>query len=154
MDAGPQQAIDKSVRTFGLSDTARLALQTRVHGPRPEGATFLAQFATKLGMNTQLCTSTLGPIELWAFNTTAEDARIRNALYKRIGSSETRKLLAMLYPGGSAAKVVEQRLSKRKETGQRVDDQAASSVIDEIIEEIMRVYEGTVLGPDQIPLQT
>lgn len=144
MDAGPQQAIDKSVKTFGLSDTARLALGSRVHGPRPEGATFLAQFATKLGMNTQLCTSTLGPIELWAFNTTAEDARIRNALYKKIGPSETRKLLAMLYPSGSAAKIVEQRLAKRKEAGQTVDDAASTSVIDEIIEEIMHVYEGTV----------
>ena len=153
MDAGPQQAIDKSVKTFGLSETAKLALSTRVHGPRPEGATFLAQFATKLGMNTQLCTSTLGPIELWAFNTTAEDARIRNALYKRIGPGETRKLLSMLYPSGSAAKIVEQRLAKRKEAGEKVDDAAAMSVIEELIEEIMRVYEGTASGAGSITLQ-
>lgn len=154
MDAGPQQAIDKSVKTFGLSDTARLALASRVHGPRPEGATFLAQFATKLGMNTQLCTSTLGPIELWAFNTTAEDARIRNALYQKIGSSETRKLLAMLYPSGSAAKVVEQRLAKRKEAGHAIDETASMSVIDEIIEEIMHVYAGTSPMAEQMPLQS
>lgn len=153
MDAGPQQAIDKSVKTFGLSDTAKLALSTRVHGPRAEGATFLAQFATKLGMNTQLCTSTLGPIELWAFNTTAEDARIRNALYKKIGANETRKLLAVLYPGGSAAKVVEQRLAKRKETGQKIDETAASSVLDELIEEILQVYEGTSSTSGGISLQ-
>lgn len=144
MDAGPQQAIDKSVKTFGLSDTARIALATRVHGPRAEGATFLAQFATKLGMNTQLCTSTLGPIELWAFNTTAEDARIRNALYRKIGATETRKLLAVLYPSGSAAKVVEQRLAKRKESGQKIDDEVSKSVIDELIDEILKVYEGNL----------
>ena len=36
-------------------------------------------------MNTQLLTSTLGPIELWAFSTTAEDARLRNNLYKELG---------------------------------------------------------------------
>lgn len=142
MDAGPQQAIDKSVKTFGLSDTARIALATRVHGPRAEGATFLAQFATKLGMNTQLCTSTLGPIELWAFNTTAEDARIRNALYRKIGATETRKLLAVLYPSGSAAKVVEQRLAKRKESGEKIDEGVSKSVIDELIDEILKVYEG------------
>jgi len=153
MDAGPQQAIDKSVKTFGLSETAKIALATRVHGPRAEGATFLAQFATKLGMNTQLCTSTLGPIELWAFNTTAEDARIRNALYKKIGANETRKLLAMLYPGGSAAKVVEERLSKRKEGGQKIDENAANGVIDELIEEILKIYEGTSSGASQISLQ-
>lgn len=143
MDAGPQQAIDKSVKTFGLSDTARYALANRVHGPRAEGATFLAQFATKLGMNTQLCTSTLGPIELWAFNTTAEDARIRNALYKKIGSGETRKLLAMLYPGGSAAHVVEQRLGKMKEENEKLEEDAGNSVIDELIEEILQVYESS-----------
>lgn len=152
MDAGPQQAIDKSVKTFGLSDTAKLALATRVHGPRAEGATFLAQFATKLGMNTQLCTSTLGPIELWAFNTTAEDARIRNSLYKKIGAAETRKLLAMLYPGGSAAKVVEQRLAKRKEAGQKLDDKASDSVIDELINEILQIYEGSATQP--MPTET
>lgn len=143
MDAGPQQAIDKSTKTFGLTDTAKYALTHRVHGPRAEGATFLAQFATKLGMNTQLCTSTLGPIELWAFNTTAEDARIRNALYKKIGAVETRKLLAMLYPGGSAAHIVEQRLGKHKEQGEEVDDDTSKSVIDELVEEILQVYEGT-----------
>ncbi len=142
MDAGPKQAVQKSVRTFGLSPTAELALTHRVHGPRAEGATFLAQFATKLGMNTQLCTSTLGPIELWAFNTTAEDARIRNELYKRIGAKETRKILAMLYPSGSAAKVVEQRLGAIKESGDKITDEVSDSVIDEIVNEIMDVYEG------------
>eukprot|EP01126_Amoeba_proteus_P032244 TRINITY_DN31479_c0_g1_i1.p1 TRINITY_DN31479_c0_g1~~TRINITY_DN31479_c0_g1_i1.p1 ORF type:complete len:256 (-),score=23.82 TRINITY_DN31479_c0_g1_i1:106-873(-) len=47
MDAGPKQAVDKSTQVFGLSDTARLALETRVHGPKLGGATFIAQFATK-----------------------------------------------------------------------------------------------------------
>jgi len=153
MDAGPQQAVEKSVKTFGLSDTARLALTTRVHGPRAEGATFLAQFATKLGMNIQLCTSTLGPIELWAFNTTAEDARIRNALYTKIGAAETRKLLSMLYPSGSAAKIVEQRLSKRKESGEKIDDKVALSVIEELIQEILHIYEGTTVNPQGVSLQ-
>lgn len=143
MDAGPQQAIDKSTKTFGLSETAKYALTHRVHGPRAEGATFLAQFATKLGMNTQLCTSTLGPIELWAFNTTAEDARIRNALYKKIGAGETRKLLSMLYPGGSAAHIVEQRLSQRKEAGEKLDEDASLGVIDQLVDEILQVYEST-----------
>jgi intracellular multiplication protein IcmB len=145
MDAGPKQAVDKSVKTFGLSETAQLALTNRVHGPRPEGATFLAQFATKFGMNTQLCTSTLGPIELWAFNTTAEDSRIRNALYKRIGAAETRKLLATLYPAGSAANVVEHRLSQRKDTKGQFSEEEASSVINELIEEIMTAYNAS--GP-------
>lgn len=147
MDAGPKQAVDQSVRTFGLSDTARLALINRVHGPRPEGATFLAQFATKFGINTQLCTSTLGPIELWSFNTSADDARIRNALYREIGASETRRILAMLYPTGSASRVIEQRMTQAKETGSLVGDEAESNVIKDIINEILEVYKNSQTQP-------
>lgn len=139
MDAGPKQAVDKSVTTFGLSSTARLALTNRVHGPRAEGATFLAQFATKFGINTQLCTSTLGPIELWAFNTTAEDTRIRNALYQRIGASEARTALAMLYPSGSATKVIEQRMAQAKSHGQSDDE--VDNIIQNMIDEIVQVYQ-------------
>ncbi len=68
--AGPEQTVRKIAEIFGLSHTAEIALKTRVHGPREDGATFLAQFATKAGLNTQLLTATLGPVELWSLNTT------------------------------------------------------------------------------------
>lgn len=141
MDAGPKQAIERSTKVFGLSDTARLALETRVHGPRLGGATFLAQFATKQGVNTQLITSTIGPIELWAFNTTAEDARIRNALYEKIGASETRKFLAMMYPNGSAAKVVEERMSMLKDKSGLITEEKSESIVEELIKEIYELYK-------------
>ena len=76
-----------------------------MHGPREGGGTFLAQFATKTGINTQLLTLTLGPIELWAFSTTAEDANLRNQLYKKIGPNNARKVLARIFPGGTATKI-------------------------------------------------
>lgn len=141
MDAGPKQAIERSTKVFGLSETARLALETRVHGPRAGGATFLAQFATKQGVNTQLITSTIGPIELWAFNTTAEDARIRNALYERIGAAEARRFLAMMYPSGSAAKVVEERMNMLKDKSGLISEDRAQSVVQELIEEIHDLYK-------------
>jgi intracellular multiplication protein IcmB len=144
MDAGPKQAIERSTKVFGLSDTARLALETRVHGPRPGGATFLAQFSTKQGVNTQLITSTIGPIELWAFNTTAEDARIRNSLYEKIGASETRKFLAKMYPSGSAARVVEERMSLLKEKTGLISEDRSQSVIEELINEIYELYKKSV----------
>lgn len=140
MDAGPKQAVEKSTQVFGLSDTARLALETRVHGPRAGGATMLAQFATKDGTNTQLITSTIGPIELWAFNTTSVDTKIRNALYKRIGANEARKVLATIYPSGSAAKVVEDRLNQAKTTESLITEEKANSIIDEIVEETVAIY--------------
>src|SRR5262249_40874066 len=111
MDAGPEQAVQKTTTVFGLSPTAQSALRSRVHGPREGGATFLAQFATKRGMNTQLLTLTLGPIELWAFSTTLEDAQVRNKLYRKLKPSEARRLLATLFPSGSAVKLIEDRIA-------------------------------------------
>lgn len=144
MDAGPKQAIERSTKVFGLSDTARLALETRVHGPRAGGATFLAQFATKQGVNTQLLTSTIGPIELWAFNTTSIDTRIRNALYERIGAVETRRFLAMMYPSGSAAQVVEDRMNVLKDKSGLISEEQTKSVLENLIHEILDLYNKNV----------
>jgi intracellular multiplication protein IcmB len=151
LDAGPKTAIEKSVATFGLSPTDELALATRVHGPRAGGATLLAQFATKVGIYTQLCTLTLGPIELWAFNTTAEDAFIRNALYAKIGPKKTRLLLAKIYPSGSAASTVFERLEKRKNaptnSGLISDpEKERGSILDEMVNELLEIYRKDLIS--------
>lgn len=145
MDAGPEQAIKRSSEIFGLSDTARTALKTRVHGPREGGATFLAQFATKGGINTQLLTSTLGPVELWAFSTTAEDAHIRNKLYQKISPAEARRVLANLFPTGSIKSLVEARLALIKEQGGVIEEANELGIIDQLIEEILQAYS---VNPD------
>lgn len=140
MDAGPEQAIKRSTEIFGLSETARVALKTRVHGPREGGATFLAQFATKSGINTQLLTSTLGPVELWAFSTTAEDARVRNKLYQKVGPAEARRILANLFPSGSIKALVEQRLAVIKEQGGLIEEASNLGIVDQLVEEILHAY--------------
>ncbi len=140
MDAGPSQAVEKTVKIFGLSDTAKTALRTRVHGPRQGGATFLAQFATKSGINVQLLTLTLGPIELWAFSTTAEDAQVRNELYKHLGPAEARRLLANLFPSGSVGKVLEERLSEMREDEGLISEEKKLGVVDGLIDDILKAY--------------
>jgi len=140
MDAGPEQAIKRSTEIFGLSETARVALKTRVHGPREGGATFLAQFATKQGMNTQLLTNTLGPIELWAFSTTAEDARLRNKLYTKLGPKEARRVLANLFPSGSVKNLIEARLAVLKESQGMIEEGSNLSIADQLLEEILDAY--------------
>lgn len=140
MDAGPSQSIEKSTKIFGLSATAQTALRTRVHGPREGGATFLAQFATKLGINTQLLTCTLGPIELWAFSTTVEDTLIRNQLYKRLGPAEARRVLATLFPSGSIAKLVEQRLNAMKQEQGLIAEVSNMGIVDQMVEQILTEY--------------
>ena len=142
MDAGPEQAVQKSSEVFGLSETARVALRTRVHGPREGGATFLAQYATKGGSNMQLLTLTLGPIELWAFSTTAEDAKLRNGLYQHLGPQEARQLLARLFPGGSAMKWIERRIERLKEEGEgHIEELDESGVVDELLKLILSEYK-------------
>ena len=140
MDAGPAQAIRKTTEVFGLSDTAQLALKQRVHGPREGGGTFLAQFATKRGTNTQLLTNTIGPVELWAFSTTVEDARIRDKLYHHLGPKEARRVLANLFPSGSLAKVVEDRMARLKEETGMIEESASLSVTDQLLNDILQAY--------------
>jgi len=140
MDAGPEQSIRKATAVFGLSETAQYVLRNFVHGPRAGGATFLAQFATKDGMYTQLLTSTLGSIELWAFTTTAEDSIIRDKLYRQLGPVETRRVLASIFPSGSATKYIENRLFALKEKGSLIDEEVKLGVIDKMIKEILVEY--------------
>ena len=140
MDAGPEQAIKRSTEIFGLSETARVALKTRVHGPREGGATFLAQFSTKYGMNTQLLTNTLGPIELWAFSTTADDARLRNKLYAKLGPKEARRVLANLFGSGSVKSLIEARLTTLKEQQGVIEEGSMLSIGDQLLAEILDAY--------------
>lgn len=144
MDAGPEQAVRKTAKVFGLGKTAELALKNRVHGPREGGSTFLAQFATKAGKNTQLLTATLGPVELWALNTNAEDVYIRNHLYRKIGSKAARFILATLYPSGSAMKALEDRYAQFKEEGRLIDDDAKQSALQGLINEIISEHHRRV----------
>jgi intracellular multiplication protein IcmB len=140
MDAGPSQAIEKTSEIFGLSETAKVALRTRVHGPRLGGATFLAQFATKSGVNVQLLTLTLGPVELWAFSTTAEDASVRNHLYRHLGPGEARRVLAAIFPNGTVTKEIEARLASMKEKGGLIEDEERQGVIAQLVNDILDAY--------------
>lgn len=140
MEAGPEQAVRKTAKVFGLSETAQQVLKSRVHGPREGGSTFLAQFSTKDGNTTQLLTSTLGPIELWALNTTAEDVNLRNRLYKQIGPKEARRLLATRFPTGSAAKYLEETLAQYKESSGFIDEDAKEGAIGELIEVLLKEH--------------
>lgn len=140
MDAGPEQALRRTAQIFGLSQTAQYALRGQVHGPREGGATFLAQFATKEGINTQLLTSTLGPVELWSFNTTAEDSNVRNQLYRKIGPAETRRILAAVFPSGTVTKYLENRLASLKEKGGLIDEDVKLGVIESLVKSILDEY--------------
>lgn len=142
MDGGNATTVNDIANSFGFDDEAeRVALQKQVHGPRKGGGTFLAKFSTNTGWYTMLLSATLGPIELWAFSTTAEDVIIRNKLYQKIGPKKARVLLGAKYPGGSAKSDLEIRKTKLKETGVMIFDDTPENLLDEIIEEILEYGE-------------
>ena len=84
-------------------------------------------------------------MELWAFSTTADDVRIRNSLYNLIGANNTRKVLAKMYPGGTATKDIEKRLANFKEINNIELEQASkeqtNSIVNQIINEAMDHYK-------------
>ena len=133
LDSGTSMSIDATCKTFGLTETERLALSTRVHGPSSEGATFIAQFVTKKGMNTQLLTSTISPVELWAFNTTVEDVTIRERLYQAMSPATARHMLAERFPKGSAVEEIEMILKNDSSA-------TVNSVCEQFINEIISQY--------------
>jgi intracellular multiplication protein IcmB len=141
LDAGPKQSVETTAQTFGLSETAKAALESRVHGPSSSGANMLAIFSTKYGTNTQLITSTIGPIELWAFNTSADDVRIRNALYQSLGAKKARQVLATFFPTGSASKVIEEKLASLKDSDGYVSKEKANSIIDQVVDDVLKKYQ-------------
>ena len=140
LDAGPEQAIQKAKSVFGLKGSAEQALRDYVRGPSEQGATMLGQFSTKQGTTTQLITLTLGPVEIWALSTTSEDYILRNYLYKRIGPRETRKVLARIFPSGSAAKFLLKRAQKAEDDGEKLDADQREGMVEQLAKEIIAEY--------------
>lgn len=142
MNGGNEEAIEKIGKVFGVDDPAeKIVLRNgSVHGPRKGGGTFLAKFYTKSGRYTQLLSFTLGPVELWAFSTTAEEVNIRDRLYRMIGASEARKVLSVIYPSPSDAR--EEVLARKlKMKDLHHDPTKEKNVYDGLIQDILDKYK-------------
>jgi intracellular multiplication protein IcmB len=82
----------------------------------------------------------LGPIELWAFSTTAEDVAVRDQLYRYIGPSETRRFLAAMFPSGSILKELNERLNRLRTEEGLIEEQRISSALEALIKDILDCY--------------
>ncbi len=140
MDGGTEKDINNLVETFGMEDPAeRFYLSKgKVHGPRGGRAgVFMAKFITNTGKYTQLLSANIGPSEMWALSTTAEDAAVRSKLYEKLGPATTRRILSQMYPSG-IKKVVEQRKENMKSSGVYTGIDDDSNIYDQIVEEILK----------------
>ena len=140
MGAGNDRVAEECAKVFGLSATAEQIVKRRLNGPTARGAPFLAVLYLKEGRHEHLLYNTLGPTEVWAFSTTAEDASLRNLLYEKLGAVEARRRLAKRFQGGSAKGDIERRLKIKGERGDRVGDNE-DGVINEIMEEILKMRD-------------
>lgn len=131
-----EAAVEGTQRRFGLSDTARWIMRNRLTGPKSSGAPALLVLGTTDGKYEQHLINTLGPIELWAFSTTAEDVAIRNRLYSRLGAAPARRLLGANFPGGSARSEIRRRIAMLSDKGD-MEKASVGAVIEAIVEELI-----------------
>lgn len=128
-------AVDATQKRFGLTDTARWIIRHQLTGPKAGGAPCLLVLGTTDGRYEQHLINTLGPIELWAFSTSAEDVLIRNRLYARLGASQARRLLAANFPGGSARSEIRRRVIMLSDKGD-AEQSTTGAIIDHIVDEL------------------
>lgn len=132
------KAVQAVVDRFGLSNTARNIMRYKLTGPKSTGAPALFVLGSTSGRYEQHIYNTLGPIELWAFSTSAEDVAIRNRLYATLGAARARQMLAKTFPGGSSRNEIRRRVLANSESGdsrQAMIGAVIEEIVDELIEE-------------------
>lgn len=100
---------DTITGAFDPTTDAMDAMRRHVTGPSAAGAPML-YLGMLDGVPTrveQVLYLTLGPMELWAYSSTPEDALIRSRLVTRMGLYPALQLLAQRFPGGSAKPSIE-----------------------------------------------
>lgn len=137
-NAGSEGSIDYMDQMFRLSEHEKQVMRYNLTGPSARGAPMWVLFRTKEGQVRQDLFLTLGPTELWAFSTTAEDVALRSLLYEEIGPKLARRVLSVRFPGGSAKAEIETRIVRLEERGERLDDTGRGNVIADLAEELKR----------------
>lgn len=93
-------------------------LQRLGSGPSQDGSgvPFLGVFRIKGGSTlARVLKNAIGPLELWALNSSPVDSALRTILYGAVGGRTARSILATHFPQGSASKLIELRQSQAQE---------------------------------------
>jgi intracellular multiplication protein IcmB len=93
-------------------------LQRLGSGPAQDGSgvPFLGVFRVKGGSTlARILKNAMGPLELWALNSSPSDSALRRILYDVVGGRTARSILATEFPQGSASKVIELRQRQAQE---------------------------------------
>lgn len=142
------KAVQNVVDRFGLSNTAKHVMRYKLTGPKAIGAPALIVIGSTSGRYEQHIYNTLGPIELWAFSTSAEDVSIRNRLYSILGAARARQMLATKFPGGSARNEIRRRVLSNSEKGGDSRQAMISGVIEALVDEMVEESKETQAAED------
>ena len=137
-NAGSENSIDYLDKQFRLTEGEKQVMRYSLTGPGRNGAPIWAMFRTKDGDVRQKLNLTLGPAEIWAFSTTAEDVTLRSRLYEKLGPRLTRRVLARRYQEGSAKSDIDGRIARMEEDGAQLDTEGRGDVIGMLVEELER----------------
>lgn len=96
---------------FGVPEVTLRRFLKMPEGAAPDGSgvPVLAVFRVKNGTLARILKFTLGPLELWALNSSPKDSALRRALTQEVGSLRARQILAEHFPRGSATSLIEHR---------------------------------------------
>ena len=132
LGTGSQTSTKALQETFGLSDSETNAITTECTGP---GRLF-AYFKTQVGTLSQVLHTTVGPIESWAFNSSAADSPIRDAMYELIGEREALTFLARRFPTGTARfYIAEYKQAMGSKNGAVSDEGITKAIVRKLYEE-------------------
>lgn len=133
-----EESIRDIASTYNLTPSV-MDVMRGLRGPiQGEGAPLLTMLKLKSGTYIQHVFNQLGPIEIWALSTTAEDTALRAMLYEGLGSKAARRLLAKRFPSGSAKDTIERRLAEFEDRGVAVDEKVRGNAIRQLADELLK----------------
>lgn len=118
---------------FGVPDVTIRRFMREGKGAAPDGSgtAFLGVFRTKQATTARILKNTLGPLELWALNSSPADSALRRSLCQHLPGETARQLLAEHFPQGSAERLIEYR---RRKAGENDPGNIIHQLADELAE--------------------
>ncbi len=121
------------IDTFKVPRVTIRTLQRTGSGPAQDGSgvPFLGVFRIKGGGTlARILKNALGPLELWALNSSPRDSALRRLLYDAVGGTTARAMLAEAFPQGSAEKLIELR---QQQAGEADEHNVIRTLANELI---------------------
>lgn len=106
------------IERFNVPEVTIRKFQRTGSGPAADGSgvPFLGVFRIKGGGTlARILKNALGPLELWALNSSPADSALRKLLYDEVGGATARSMLAGTFKQGSAQKMIELRQKRAGE---------------------------------------